>query len=435
MEPAWPRSPCSSASPFARSASRCRTGRRSRSARPSPTGGAAPSNAARGCGSSPAPCSSSSSPRRSIGLRLGFSDEGNLAEDTYTRQAYDLLAEGFGPGFNGPFTITVVPGTGDSVTAVDALQRALADTPGVAAITPAFPNRPADPQAFLINLVPATAPQDAATTELVTSLRDDIIPAAIAGTGLDVTVTGTAAANIDFTDFLARRIPVFFAAVLALSFLLLMVVFRSLLVPLKAVIMNILSIAATYGVLVVIFQWGWGADLIGIDTGPIEAIVPLMLFAIIFGLSMDYEVFLLSRIREEYDKTGDSATAVADGLAKTAQVITAAAAIMVVVFGSFVFEDDRTGKLFGIGFALAVLLDATIVRMLLVPATMELLGDRNWWIPRWLDRIIPKLNVDGPAHDRTPADAGGEPAPAPDPVGPAPRPGGPITPLPAVPAG
>ena len=168
---------------------------------------------------------------------------------------------------------------------------------------------------------------------------------------------------------------------LALSFLLLMVVFRSLLVPLKAVVMNILSIAAAYGVLVAIFQWGWGADLIGIDTGPIEAIVPLMLFAIIFGLSMDYEVFLLSRIREEYDKTGDSATAVADGLAKTAQVITAAAAIMVVVFGSFVFEDDRTAKLFGIGFALAVLLDATIVRMLLVPATMELLGDQNWWMP------------------------------------------------------
>ena len=333
-----------------------------------------------------------------LGLRLGFSDEGNLAEDTYTRQAYDLLADGFGPGFNGPLVITLVPGDGDGTAAVDTLHRALAETAGVAAVTPAFPNRAASPQAYLINLVPATAPQDAATTELVTTLRDDVIPAAIAGTTLDVTVTGTAAANIDFTDFLARRIPVFFAAVLALSFLLLMIVFRSLLVPLKAVVMNILSIAATYGVLVVIFQWGWGADLIGIDTGPIEAIVPLMLFAIIFGLSMDYEVFLLSRVREEYDKTGDSATAVADGLAKTAQVITAAAAIMVVVFGSFVFEDDRTGKLFGIGFALAVLLDATIVRMLLVPATMELLGDKNWWMPAWLDRIIPKLNVEGSRH-------------------------------------
>ena len=338
-----------------------------------------------------------------LGLRLGFSDEGNFAEDTYTRQAYDLLAEGFGAGFNGPFIITAVPGAGDSVTAVETLQRALAETPGVAAVTPAFPNRPIAPEAYLFNLVPTTAPQDAATTELVKTLRGDVIPAAIAGTAVDVTVTGTAAANIDFTDFLARRTFVFFGAVLTLSFLLLMVVFRSLLVPLKAVVMNILSIAAAYGVLVAIFQWGWGADLIGIDSGPIEAILPLMLFAIVFGLSMDYEVFLLSRVREEYDKTGDSATAVADGLAATARVITAAAAIMVVVFGSFVFEDDRTGKLFGIGLALAVLLDATVVRMLLVPATMELLGDRNWWMPAWLDRIIPKLNVEGPAHDAAPA--------------------------------
>ena len=337
-----------------------------------------------------------------FGLRLGFSDDGNLAEDTYSRQAYDLLGDGFGPGFNGPLIITVVSSEADSATELAALEQALAETPGVAAVTPAFPNRPAAPEAYLINLVPATAPQDAATTDLVTTLRTDVIPAAIAGTALDVKVTGTAAANIDFTGFLAGRIPVFFGAVLALSFLLLMVVFRSLLVPLKAVVMNVLSIGATSGVLVVIFQWGWGAGLIGIDTGPIEAIVPLMLFAIIFGLSMDYEVFLLSRVREEYDKTGDSALAVADGLAKTAQVITAAAAIMVVVFGSFVFEDDRTGKLFGIGFALAVLLDATIVRMLLVPATMELLGDKNWWMPAWLNRIIPKLNVDGPPNDTTP---------------------------------
>jgi RND superfamily putative drug exporter len=345
-----------------------------------------------------------------LSLRLGFSDEGNLADDTYTRQAYDLLAEGFGPGFNGPLVITVVPGGDDGLGAVDRLHRALADTPGVAAVNPAFPNRVGDPDAYLINLVPTTAPQDAASTELVTRLRDTVIPGAIAGTTLDVKVTGTAAANIDFTDFLERRIPVFFGAVLALSFLLLMAVFRSILVPLKAVVMNILSIAAAYGVLVVIFQWGWGADIIGIDSGPIEAIVPLMLFAIIFGLSMDYEVFLLSRVREEYDKTGDSALAVADGLAKTAKVITAAAAIMVVVFGSFVFEDDRTGKLFGIGFALAVLLDATIIRMLLVPATMELLGDKNWWTPAWLDRIIPRLNVDGTAHqDGVSANAGDDP--------------------------
>jgi putative drug exporter of the RND superfamily len=194
--------------------------------------------------------------------------------------------------------------------------------------------------------------------------------------------------------------------VLALSFLLLMMVFRSLLVPLKAVVMNVLSIAATYGVLVVIFQWGWGADLIGIDKGPIEAMLPLMLFAIVFGLSMDYEVFLLSRVREEYDKTGDSATAVADGLAKTARVITAAAAIMVTVFGAFILNDQVLAKVIGLGLATAVLIDATVVRMVLVPSTMELLGDRNWWMPRWLNRVLPHVDIEGrqaPATEPEPA--------------------------------
>ena len=331
-----------------------------------------------------------------LGMRLGFSDEGNYADDSYTRQAYDVLAEGFGAGFNGPLMITVVPGDGESVTAVDTLQRALAETPGVASVTPAFPNRPAAPDAYLITLFPTTAPQDEATSRLVTTLRDDVIPIATAGTALDVKVTGMAAANIDFTNFLARRTFAFFGAVLALSFLLLMMVFRSVLVPLKAVIMNVLSITATYGVLVAVFQWGWGADIIDIDGGPVEALAPLMLFAVVFGLSMDYEVFLLSRIREEYDKTGDSAGAVADGLAATARVITAAAAIMLVVFGSFMLEDDRVIKLIGLGLALAILLDATVVRLLLVPATMELLGDRNWWMPAWLDRIIPRLTVERP---------------------------------------
>ena len=339
-----------------------------------------------------------------LGLRLGFSDEGNLAEDTYTRQAYDLLADGFGPGFNGPFIITVVPGDGDSAAAVDTLHRALADTPGVAAVTPAFPNRAASPSGL-----PHQPRPDHRTPGRRHHRTGHHPPRRRHPRRHRRHRTRRQSHRHGRRQHRLHRLPrpaaspIFFAAVLALSFLLLMVVFRSLLVPLKAVVMNILSIAATYGVLVVIFQWGWGADLIGIDTGPIEAIVPLMLFAIIFGLSMDYEVFLLSRVREEYDKTGDSATAVADGLAKTAQVITAAAAIMVVVFGSFVFEDDRTAKLFGIGFALAVLLDATIVRMLLVPATMELLGDKNWWMPAWLDRIIPKLNVDGSRHDTAPA--------------------------------
>ena len=192
---------------------------------------------------------------------------------------------------------------------------------------------------------------------------------------------------------------IFVGAVLLMSFLLLMVVFRSLLVPLKAVIMNLLSIGASYGVIVAIFQWGYGGSLIGVgNAGPIEPFIPMMLFAIVFGLSMDYEVFLLSRMKEEFDRTGDNATAVADGLAATARVITAAALIMVAVFGSFVAGDDRTIKLFGMGLAVAVLLDATLVRMVLVPATMELLGARNWWIPKWLDKVLPRINIEGKSH-------------------------------------
>jgi RND superfamily putative drug exporter len=192
---------------------------------------------------------------------------------------------------------------------------------------------------------------------------------------------------------------IFVGAVLLMSFLLLMVVFRSLLVPLKAVIMNLLSIGASYGIIVAIFQWGYGGSLIGVgNAGPIEPFIPMMLFAIVFGLSMDYEVFLLSRMKEEFDRTGDNATAVADGLAATARVITAAALIMVAVFGSFVAGDDRTIKLFGMGLAVAVLLDATLVRMVLVPATMELLGARNWWIPKWLDKVLPRINIEGKSH-------------------------------------
>jgi RND superfamily putative drug exporter len=219
-----------------------------------------------------------------------------------------------------------------------------------------------------------------------------------AETGIDVLVTGQVGISVDFANYLSGRLFLFFAAVLSLSFLLLMVVFRSLLVPLKAVIMNLLSIGAAYGVIVAIFQWGWAKDLFGIEPAPIEPFIPMMLFAIVFGLSMDYEVFLLSRIREEWLHTGDSHTSVANGLAATARVISAAAAIMVFVFGSFLLEDDRAIKLFGFGLAFAVLIDATLVRMLLVPASMELLGDKNWWFPAWLDRLLPNINVEGPTE-------------------------------------
>jgi RND superfamily putative drug exporter len=337
-----------------------------------------------------------------LGLRLGFSDEGNYPEGTTTRQAYDLIAEGFGAGFNGPLLLAIEVSDEADVAVVQALPAALEADPGVDRVGPPFPSDQEDPaasEAFLINVIPTTSPQDEATEATVQRLRNEVIPAAIDGTGIEANLTGQVPSSIDFTDYLSGRLVVFFAAVLGVSFLLLMMVFRSVLVPLKAVIMNVLSIAAAYGVTVAIFQWGWFGSVFGVEGAPIEPFVPMMLFAIVFGLSMDYEVFLLSRVKEEYDRTGDPKNSVADGLAATARVITAAAAIMVVVFGAFLLEDDRIIKLFGTGLALAVLLDATLVRMLLVPATMELLGTRNWWLPRWLDRILPTLNVEGGAID------------------------------------
>jgi len=337
-------------------------------------------------------------------LRLGFSDEGNYPEGTHTRIAYDLLADGFGPGFNGPFALASEVPEGTDPAALEAVTDAVRVTPGVEFASPAQLSD--DGTAAIWRVIPTTAPQEQETNTLVHDLRDDVLPAAVDGTGLDPAVTGPVAIQVDFSEYLAARLPYFLAAVLGLSFLLLMVVFRSVLVPLKAVVMNLLSIGAAYGILVVVFQWGRGSSLLGVDGGPIEPFMPMMLFAIVFGLSMDYEVFLLSRVKEEWDRTGDSHGSVADGLAATARVITAAALIMVFVFGSFLFESDRTVKLAGLGLATAVLLDATIVRMLLVPATMELLGDRNWWVPRWLDRILPRIEVEGHADERT-----GEPEP------------------------
>ena len=344
-------------------------------------------------------------------LRLGFSDEGNFREDTTTRRAYDLLAEGFGPGFNGPLLVTAVISDAADRAALEPLLEGLASTLGVASVAPPFPNNLENPQAadaYLIQVVPTTAPQDEETSDLVQLLRDEVVPGAVAGTSLTVNVTGAVAANIDFTEFLTGRLFLFFGAVLTLSFLLLMAVFRSVLVPLKAVVMNVLSIAAAYGIVVAIFQWGWFGGLLRIGGAPIEPFIPMMMFAIVFGLSMDYEVFLLSRIKEEFDRSGDAVGSVADGLASTAQVITAAAAIMVVVFGSFMFEDNRIVKLFGLGLGVAVLLDATVVRMLLVPATMELLGLRNWWLPGWLARILPVLHVEGSVEPVTEAAGAGD---------------------------
>jgi RND superfamily putative drug exporter len=330
-----------------------------------------------------------------FGLRLSFSDEGNFPEDTTTRKAYDLLADGFGPGFNGPLLMVAELPGGTDPAALGPIGDAVAADPGVAFVSPLVPNDAASPSAVLWQVIPKSAPQDEATTRLVNHLRRDVIPPAEAGRGVDVNVTGFTAVGVDFSHYLASRLPYFFVAVLVLSFLLLMTVFRSVLVPLKAVIMNLLSIGAAYGIVVAVFQWGWLSDLTGVQPAPIEPFMPMMLFAIVFGLSMDYEVFLLSRVKEEWSRTHDSHRSVANGLAATARVITAAAAIMVFVFGSFLLESDRVIKLFGLGLAIAVLLDATVVRLLLVPATMELLGDKNWWLPRWLDRLLPTIDVEG----------------------------------------
>lgn len=328
-----------------------------------------------------------------FGLRFGFSDTGNFPEETTTRQAYDLLADGFGPGANGPFLIATEIDSADEASALFPLTEALNADPGVAFASPPLPS--VDGLAAIIQVQPTTSPQDKATADLIDTLRADLIPEAIAGSGLEPKVTGIVAASNDFSEYLGGRTLVFFAAVLGLSFLLLMAVFRSVLVPLKAVIMNMLSIGAAYGIVVAIFQWGWLGGIFGVEPAPVEPFIPMMLFAVLFGLSMDYELFLLSRIKEEFERTGDPVNSVADGLAATARVITAAAAIMVVVFGSFVFEDVRVIKLFGMGLASAILIDASIVRMLIVPSTMELLGKRNWWLPGWLDRILPNLNVEG----------------------------------------
>ena len=330
-----------------------------------------------------------------LDIELGGPQFGAGPESHSSRRAYDLVTEGFGEGFNGPLVLVAQtdpsePSHGERLTA---LLDAVRNTEGVAAAAPTITNASGD--TAVITLIPETAPHSQETEELVHRLRDEVIPAVMTGTGVDVGVSGVTALFVDMAELLNQRLPLFIGTVLVLSFLLLMVVFRSVLVPLKAAVMNLLSIGAAYGVVVAVFQWGWGMGLVGVErTGPIMAFIPMMLFAILFGLSMDYEVFLLSRVREEYDRTGDNALAVVDGLAATARVITAAAAIMVTVFFSFVLGDDPIVKTFGLGLAVAVLVDATVVRMVLVPATMELLGDANWWFPAWLDRLVPIMRLE-----------------------------------------
>jgi putative drug exporter of the RND superfamily len=328
-----------------------------------------------------------------LSLRLGSSDAGSDPAGTTTRKAYDLLAEGFGPGFNGPFVLAAeLPHKGDDA-ALLALRRKAEATPGVASVTAPALNPAKD--VGTIQIYPTSSPQSAATTDLLHTVRDRLIPPIERSTGATVYVGGITAIFEDFGNVLTEKLPLFIGVVVLLSALLLMIVFHSLLVPLKAMLMNLLSIGAAFGLVVAVFQWGWGGSLIGLDgTGPIEAFLPVFLFAIVFGLSMDYEVFLMSRIHEEWEASHDATAAVTRGLALTGRVITAAAVIMVTVFASFMLGEDRIIKLFGLGLSAAVLIDAVVIRTVLVPSIMQLFGERAWWLPSWLHNRLPHIAVE-----------------------------------------
>jgi uncharacterized membrane protein YdfJ with MMPL/SSD domain len=345
-----------------------------------------------------------------LSLTLNMPDESAQATGTMGRASYETMAEGFGPGFGAP--LIVAAAGRDPAAGGAALERAVAGTPGVAHVTPPVVSQ--DGRAVMLIAYPATSEQDPATNALVNQLSSQVLPRATAGTGLTAYLTGPNAGNVTFANAIAARMPWLIGVVIGLSMLLLLVVFRSIAVAIKAALMNLLSIAAAYGVLVAVSQWGWGHQLFGFpEKIPVTTWVPMFLFVILFGLSMDYEVFLLSRIKEEYDRTGDNTASVARGLAHTARVISAAAAIMVVVFLSFVLGADVSVKQIGLGLAVAVLVDATAVRLVLVPAIMELLGRANWWLPGWLDRILPR----SPAPEPEP----GEPAAGAAPLAVSPR--------------
>ncbi|MFG2340577.1 MMPL family transporter [Streptomyces yangpuensis] len=322
-----------------------------------------------------------------LGLRVGLPDDGSLPHSRTERRAYDLVAEGFGPGINGPLVIAADPAGDPGV--LDRLVGAVAADPGIASVAPTHIDRATGIATLVV--FPTSSPQDKATTDTIARLRTDVLPSAIGHGPARAHVGGAAASLSDVGRRTSQRLPAFVAAVLAMSFLLLMLVFRSILVPLKAVLLNLLSIGAAYGIMVAVFQWGWGGALIGLEaTVPIVSFIPMFLFAILFGLSMDYEVFLLARVREEYLRTGDNGTAIVEGISRTARIITSAALIMVAVFLSFAAAEDPSAKMFGLGLATAIFIDATVVRMVLVPATMTLLGRTNWWLPKWLDRMLPR---------------------------------------------
>ncbi len=349
-----------------------------------------------------------------LDIRFGFPDAGNDPTDRSTRQAYDLQAASFGPGANGPLVLAVELPKGSGPASLDGLASSLKAAPGVAAVTPPRLNEAGD--TAVLSVIPTTGPQSTETEKLIKRLRDDVIPDATQGTGLGVHIGGVTAMSIDSTENIVSRLPLLIGGVVLLSMLLLVISFRSIAVAIKAALMNLLSVAAAYGVVALVLQGGWAGQLIGIDNPtPLPAFIPVLMFAILFGLSMDYEVFLVARMREVWVHTGDNAKAIVGGLAGTGRVITAAAAIMVAVFAAFIPAPEVFLKVIGLGMAAAILIDATVVRMLLVPAVMHLLGQANWWLPKSVDRLIPQLHVEGQpevhlALARQSTDAAKEPA-------------------------
>jgi RND superfamily putative drug exporter len=328
-------------------------------------------------------------------IRLGTADAGTNPPETTTRKAYDMMAEGFGAGVNGPLLVAV--DQQDDPGAAKRLAASFQETPGVAAVLPPVVNDSGDTAQVVV--YPTTSPQSSETSDLVSTFRDEVVPEALAGSSAHAYVGGPTAANEDMATMMIDRFPLFLLFVVGTTFLLLTMAFRSVVIALKAALTTLLSAAAAFGVLVAVFQWGWGINLIGLDnTGPTASYLPVIVLSILFGLSMDYEVFLASRIREEYVATGDARTAITDGVGAVGRVIVAAALIMGAVFWAFVLTDDRTVKSFGVGLGVAILVDALLVRMVLVPAVMQLLGDRAWYMPRWLDRLLPNLTIEPAAE-------------------------------------
>jgi RND superfamily putative drug exporter len=326
-------------------------------------------------------------------MRLGFTDDGGRPEGSSPRIAYDLIAEGFGPGLNGPFLVTAQTATPGDNAAVGQLAAALAADPGVAVAVP-FPMAPQS-SISAVQVIPTAAPQDEATADLLVRMRTDIIPPVAVATGLTAYVGGTLAITSDFTTVLTDALPIFLLVVIGFGFLALVLLFRSILVPLTGVVTSLLSLAAAMGMTVAVFQWGWFAQALGIpSTGPIMPFLPIMVFAILFGLSMDYQVFLVSRMQEEWGHTGDNDRAVRRGLAASGRVVMIAAAIMISVFSAFVLGNEPTIKLFGLALASAVLFDAFVVRLIIVPSIMYQLGRANWWLPGWLGRILPNVAIE-----------------------------------------